>query len=166
MSGDPEYTPAPTPRVSVPVPTVRPESTRHVEPADAAPPTPPDDTVPAGYGPPSSGGTGRGTAVAITILSLVLIVITAIGILGSALSAIGGSGPLSEAQDGWTPAREQYLDFPILGSPVVTFVAIAGAIFTRRSRGWWALWLVGGGVLVVLFIVIGVVAMRGAPPWE
>ena len=167
MSGEPDYTPAPIPRVTVPVPVVPSESARLARPGDAAPPLPPDDAVPPGFGPPSSPGlVGWGTAVAITVLSLLLLVITAFGVLASSFSAMTSTGPLSEAKYGWTPAREQYLYVPVYGSPVVTFIAIVGAIRTSQRRGRWALWLLAGYVLVILFIVIGVVAMRGAPTWE
>lgn len=164
MSQQPEHTPAPIPPVSVPVPTVPARSSRRTAPPDAAPPPPPRGDVPANYGPPSPAG--GGTVTAITILSLILAVVAGFGMLGGFLSAVFDGGPMSEAGDGWTPAHEQFLDFPVFGSPLVTIGAITGAILTRRSRGWWALWLAAGYVLVILFIVIGAVAMRGAPPWQ
>ena len=117
--------------------------------------------------PPSRAGLTQGlTLAAVVLLSTAIAGVALLGMLGSAIIAINGSGPRSDASDGWTPAREWFLLFPVLGSPLVAIAAIVGAICTRRNRGWWALWFVAGFVLVILFIEIGVHAMRGAPPWE
>ena len=123
--------------------------------------------VPSGRAPSARAGSDQDHAIAvIVVLSAVLAGIALLGMIGSTFSTVFGGGPLSEATDGWTPARERYLDFPLYGSPLVTAVTVIGAILTRRSRGWWALWFVAGFILVLLFIAIGVAAMRGAPPAE
>ena len=166
MSQEPEYVPAPVPPVSVPVPVVPARTTRIAEPRDAVvllpryPGSPHDDLLLLG------GSRGEWTVVAIWVLSLPLVLLTVVEELGAFIGAINATGPISNAQYGWTPAREQYLYFAVFGSPLVTAVAIVGAALTRRKGGWWVLWLAAGYVLVVTFLFLARYALRGAPPWE
>ena len=117
----------------------------------------------AQHGPRAPRKSGPVTAV-LVLLSVILALVTAYGMLGSFVAFVLTDPSNTQAwRNGWTPGHERAGYLPLVLSPLTVVAVVIGEI---RQRRYSVLWLFAGYAVVIIDIVVFAAAMRGAPSWE